>query len=88
MTGIVDLAKMLKERENTKVYAPLFGTVIDIIPLKIRIGDKIILEDKAIKSIINIEEKNDVDEYININKEAVLLPYADGQQFVLIGVVI
>ena len=88
MNGITALAKLLKERENSDGYTPMFGTVIELPNTKIRISDKVILTDSHIMLCINLKEKNADGEYINLGKMVVLLPYANGQKFIVIGVVI
>lgn len=88
MNGITELAKLLKERENSDGYSPMFGTVIELPNTKIRISDKIILTDNHITLCINLKEQNADGEYINLGKTVVLLPYATGQKFIVIGVVI
>lgn len=88
MNGITELAKLLKERENSVGYSPMFGTVIELPNTKIRISDKVILTDSHLTLCINLKEKNADGEYINFGKTAVLLPYANGQKFIVIGVVI
>ncbi len=88
MNGITELAKLLKERENSDGYAPMFGTVIELPSTKIRISDKVILTDSHITLCINLKEQNADGEYINLGKTVVLLPYANGQKFIVIGVVI
>ena len=88
MNGITELAKLLKERENSVGYSPMFGTVIELPNTKIRISDKVILTDSHLTLCINLKEKDADGEYINLGKTAVLLPYANGQKFIVIGVVI
>lgn len=88
MNGITALAKLLKERENSDGYTPMFGTVIELPNTKIRISDKVILIDSHLTLCINLKEKNADGEYINLGKTMVLLPYANGQKFIVIGVVI
>lgn len=88
MNGITELAKLLKERENSDGYSPMFGTVIELANTKIRISDKVILTDSHLTLCINLKEKNADGEYINLGKTVVLLPYANGQKFIVIGVVI
>ena len=88
MNGITALAKLLKERENSDGYTPMFGTVIELPNTKIRISDKVILIDSHLTLCINLKEKNADGEYINLSKTMVLLPYANGQKFIVIGVVI
>ena len=88
MNGITELAKLLKERENSGGYSPMFGTVIELANTTIRISDKVILTDSHLTLCINLKEKNADGEYINLGKTVVLLPYANGQKFIVIGVVI
>ncbi len=88
MNGITELAKLLKERENSDGYSPMFGTVIELPNTKIRISDKVILTDSHLTFCINLKEQNADGEYINLGKTVVLLPYANSQKFIVIGVVI
>ena len=88
MNGITELAKLLKERENSDGYSPMFGTVIELPNTKIRISDKVILTDSHLTLCTNLKEKNADGQYINFGKTVVLLPYANGQKFIVIGVVI
>ena len=88
MNGITEFAKLFKERENGDGYSPMFGTVIELPNTKIRISDKVILTDSHITLCINLKEQNADGEYINLGKTVVLLPYANGQKFIVIGVVI
>ena len=87
MSGITELAKLLKERENTRGYSPIIGKVIELPNIKIRIGDKVILTAVHIKSCISLIDTDGDGKYINLGKEVVLLPYADNQKFIVIGVV-
>ena len=88
MNGITELAMLLKERENKGDYSPIFGRIIELPNLKIRVGSKIILTDLHIKkSCVYVKERDRYGRYIHLNREAVLLPYAGGQKFVLAGVV-
>ena len=87
MNGITELALLLKERENGAAYSPIFGRIVSLPNLKITVGDKIMLSAAHIKRICEIDQQS-AGVYINLNREAVLLPYADGQKFILLGVVI
>ena len=87
MDGITELAKLLKERENETGYSPVFGTIIELPNTKIRISDKIILNDSYIKSLFDFKQKNIDNEYIYLGSEVVLLPYQNHQKFILMGVV-
>ena len=88
MSGITELALLLKMRENGGAYSPMFGRLESIVPLKIGIGDKIKLSAGDIKQITAVNQQDEQGRYINLNREAVLLPYADGQKFILLGVVL
>lgn len=88
MNGITELAKLLKERENSDGYSPMFGTVIELPNTKIRISDKVILTESHLTLCINLKEQNADGKYINLGKTVVLLPYSSGQKFIVIGVVI
>ena len=87
INGITELAKMLKQRENSDGYSPVIGTIIELSNIKIRLGDKVILTSAHIKSCIDLMQTSENGQYINIGKEVVLLPYADSQKFIVIGVV-
>ena len=87
MNGVSELAKLFKDRENSDGYTPMFGTVIDLTDTKIRINEKVILNDTHIRSCIPLKEMDENGVYINLNKEVVLLPYSDNQKFIVIGVV-
>lgn len=88
MNGITELAKLLKERENSDGYSPMFGTVIELPNTKIRISNKVILTDRHITLCVNLKEQNSDGEHINLGKTVVLLPYDNGQKFIVIGVII
>ena len=88
MNGITELALLLKERENGTAYSPMFGRITSLPDLKITVGDKITLTAFHVKRICEINQQDDNGQYINLNREAVLLPYADGQKFILLGVVL
>lgn len=64
MNGITELAKLLKERENSDGYSPMFGTVIELPNTKIHISDKVILTDSHITLCINLKEQNADGEYL------------------------
>lgn len=87
MNGITELAKLLKERENSNGYSPMIGRIIELPNLKIRLGDKVILTSAHIKTCVSLDIVDGTGNYIHLGKEVVLLPYADNQKFILIGVV-
>lgn len=87
INGITELAKLLKERENESGYSPVFGEIIELPNTKVRLSDKIILTDDYIKPCFDYKEQNIDDEYIYLGKTAILLPYANNQKYIMIGVV-
>lgn len=87
MNGITELAKLFKERENQNDYSPVFGTIIELPNTKIRISDKIILTEEYLKACMEYKQQRSDGVYVNLMKEAVLLPYCAGQKFILIGVI-
>lgn len=87
MNGITELAKLLKERENTNGYSPMIGRIIDLPDMKIRLGDKVILTYAHIKTCVSLNAVDESGRYIHLGKEVVLLPYSNNQKFILIGVV-
>ena len=87
MNGITELAKLLKERENNTGYSPMFGTIIELPQVKIRLNEKVILNNSHLKSCINLMMQNEDGDYIHLGKEGALLPFANNQKFLVIGVV-
>ena len=87
INGIIELARLLKERENSNGYSPMIGKIIELPNLKIRLGDKVILTSAHIKTCVSLNTVDESGKYINLGKEVVLLPYSDNQKFILIGVV-
>jgi len=88
MNGITELAKLLKERENGTGYSPMFGTIIELPQIKIRLNEKVILNNSHLKSCINLMMQNEDGDYIYLGKEVALLPFANNQKFIVIGVVL
>ena len=87
MNGITELAKLFKDRDNGKAYAPIFGRITALPDVRISIqNDKIQLIENQLKYTMNIKKQVD-DEYIYLNHTAVLLPYNNYQNYILIGVV-
>ena len=87
MNGITELAKLLKERENSSGYSPMFGTIIELPQIKIRLNEKVILNNSHLKCCVNLKEQNQDGDYIYLGKEVALLPFANNQKFLVIGVV-
>ena len=91
MDGMTELARLIKDCQNQSPYTPMFGKIIALPDLKIQLGDKILLYADDIKAIFDIYEKRDYDnhiEYVNLNKEVVLLPYSGDNKFIAIGVIV
>lgn len=86
--GITELAKLLRERENREDYSPMFGKITSLPNLQIQIGGKIVIDASFIKTLFDIYETDAYGSYIHLGKEVVLLPYADYQKFIAVGVVI
>lgn len=87
MNGITELAKLFKERNNEAGYSPMFGKIIELPKTKIRINEKVILNDSHLVCLFNLKEQNYDGDYINLGKEVVLLPFSNYQKFIVIGVV-
>ena len=84
LDSVSELAKLFKERENQGVYSPMIGTVIELPNIRIRVGDKIILDGSHLTMCAVLQHN---EEYSDIGREVVLLPYADGQKYFVIGMV-
>lgn len=90
MTNITKLAKHIKSRDNPSPYSPMFGKIISLPELKIRLGTRVILTKDDIKSTFDIYDKivhDGYTEYVYLNKTVVLLPYSDDNKFIAIGVI-
>lgn len=93
MSGITDLARHIKSRDNPAPHTPVFGTIISLPELKIQLGSRIFLDAEDVNAIFDLYEKKYDDDgrfigYKYLNKEAVLLPYSDDNKFIVIGVVV
>lgn len=76
--GIVEFAKMLKERENKNpIDRWIIGTVISTNPVKVKTSNFDFEESAG--EIVKIKDE------INVNSKVVLIPSADYQRFLLIG---
>ena len=88
MSGVTDLARHIKARDNPSSYTPMFGRIISLPKLVIQLGNNILLDDSDIKSVFDIYETQERDnhtEYKYLGKEVVLLPYDNDNKFVVIG---
>ena len=89
MTNITKLAKHINARDNPSPYTPMFGKIISLPELKIRLGTRVLLTKEDIKATFDIYDKVIHDghtEYVCLNKTVVLLPYSDDNKFIAIGV--
>ena len=89
MNGITALAKHIRDRDNPSPYTPMFGKIISLPELKIRLGTRVLLTKSDIKATFDIYDKVVHDghtEYVHLNKTVVLLPYSDDNKFIAIGV--
>lgn len=90
MNNITKLAKHIKARDNPSQYTPMFGEIISLPELKIRLGTRVLLTKSDIKATFDIYETEVIDErrrYVNLNKTVVLLPYSGDNKFIAIGVI-
>lgn len=88
MSSITELAQLFKDRENGSAYSPVFGTIIELPDIKIRLSEKVILTAGHIKSIFDLYEQDIEGRYIHNGKTVLLLPYADNQKYIALGVVL
>ncbi len=86
MDGALWFAKELKGRNNPASYSPVFGKIESLAPLQVRLSDEITRDERNLASIIDLYERDSDGNYIYLGKEAVLLPYGDGQQYIVIGI--
>lgn len=91
MNAITELARHIRARDNPSPYTPVFGKIISLPKLKIKLGSRVILEAEDIKPIFDIYETRHYDgrtEYVNLNKEVVLLPCSGDNRFIALGVLV
>ena len=72
MSGVTDLARHIKARDNPSSYTPMFGRIISLPKLVIQLGNNILLDDSDIKSVFDIYETQERDnhtEYKYLGKE-------------------
>ena len=90
MGAVEELARHIRDRDNPSPYTPMFGKIISLPELKIQLGNRILLDADDIKAIFDIYETRIIDGrtvYVNLNKDVVLLPYANDNKFIALGVV-
>lgn len=91
MNGITELAKHIRDRDNPSPYTPMIGKIIELPKLKIQLGSRIFLGAEDIKAIFDIYEEKRHEgyiEYVNLNKDVVLLPYYGDNRFIALGVLV
>jgi len=54
LSGITELAKLFKERDNSAGYSPIIGQIIDLPNIKIRLNDRVILTSAHLKSCVDL----------------------------------
>lgn len=89
MNNVTKLAKHIKSRDNPLPYSPMFGKIISLPELKIRLGTRVLLTKEDVKAIFDIYDKivhDSYTEYVHLNKTVVLLPYSSDNKFIAIGV--
>lgn len=94
MDGVTELASRIKAMEMSP-YSPMIGTITSLPELEIQLGDRIQLGADKITAVFNIYEQRQHDgyvEYVNLNKQIVLLPCMSQSgsvtRFIAIGVVV
>lgn len=94
MDGVMELAARIKGMETSQ-YSPMIGTITSLPELKIQLGDRVqIGADKviAVFDIFKTVRHDTYTEYVNLNKQVVLLPCISESgstvRFIAIGVVL
>ena len=90
MDDIIALAKHIRDRDNPSPYTPMLGKIISLPELKIQLGSRILLYADDVQTTFDIYEKEyDSDghflRYKHMGKQAVILPYANDNKFIVIG---
>lgn len=86
MDGALWFARQLKNRDNPSGYSPAFGRLESLDPLRIRLSDIVTLDARQVVSIMNLYERDADGDYVHLGKLSVLLPYGDGQRYIVIGI--
>lgn len=89
MSGVTDLARHIKARDNPSSYTPMFGRIISLPKLVIQLGNNILLDDSDIKSVFDIYETQERDNHTAIKLllfRGICIPYDNDNKFVVIGV--
>lgn len=88
MNGYIEMAKLLKERNNNKTLVVTTGKVISPLPdLRIRLLDKIILDKKNLviaSHIYSHYQQSDANLWLNSGDEVILIPTENPQAYYVI----
>lgn len=94
MDGVTELASKIKAL-NISPYSPMVGTITSLPVLEIQLGDRIQLNADKVTAIFDIYktvQHETYTEYVNLNKQIVLLPCLSQNgsiiRFIAIGVVV
>ncbi|QNB48215.1 DUF2577 domain-containing protein [Thermanaerosceptrum fracticalcis] len=82
MDGITEFAKLLKERENKLYSGPAIGVVQSVSPLKVILGDRIVLTGTRLIAAAQVFAA--YAEPLSQCDEVILIPSGDGQKYYLI----
>lgn len=93
MDSVTELAMKIKGLETTP-YSPMIGKIISLPELKIQLGNRAQLDADDVTATFDIYEQRYIDgrtEYVNLNKEVVILPCFGDKgrvtRFIAIGVI-
>lgn len=89
MNAAYELAKLLKDRENSQPFSIMEGSIIQLPEIKIGVGDKIILTKDMIRSTVNLYAQDADNNYIWLGKRVYIIPWIGSsgrvQRFLIIG---
>ncbi|WP_105614366.1 DUF2577 domain-containing protein [Vallitalea okinawensis] len=104
MDGIVELAKLFKERENEPFMGVQIGSVLSTEPIKVSLGDKILLGANHImvcqhvleykrdfsSSVDDVDNEGEITlkKLLSVGDRVALIPTSDQQSFVLVDKVV
>ena len=83
MNAALEMAKILKKRDNPTGYSPISGKIVALPDIKIRINEKVVLDGDDIKSIVNLLVKDEYGNYVWLSREVYMHPY--GKKFIVFG---
>lgn len=86
MNAAYELALLLKNRDNAPGYSPVCGVIEALPDIKIRLSEKIVLDESDIDSLVDLRQKNSGGNYIYLKKSVYILPISSGsKKFLVIG---